>query len=621
MGGKIENSSANLEVPMVTPATLKSNNAQFPVANLPLGSIPFDEFSAKFALEFTTTEQRHGLTKNLSQTMQKEIREGIAQLLEVDKGVFDGFASFIPSIEEIAPQLAERMKNGGRLILIGSGSSGRLAIDIAAKSQNGQVIGLIAGGDAALIRAREGFEDSEKDGELAAKDLNLKADDIVILISASGSASFNVGCGHWAAEQGAHVLYFYNSKEVPSRTQGLFDRKKNPVIPLCLDIGPQAITGSTRLQGASLAIACLGGLTACAVYLQQGQEDLAKAYPRKLLKNLGLGQDLIRKNIGEIAKFAEIETAIFSDVRSNFRSVKDQSDQGYVTFIASENCARDSVTDAVESAPTFSTNPVRKEDEGNKKRAEFRTYMTGSKEMSWKTLLGRESTDQETNKYILACEADGVNSYAKRPKGKGNFVIGVAKLNEGEPLPKDLMQALAIAKEEGGKVGLIALCKGSFKEEIAGDALLVMENVPHDPFGFSETLVLKQVLNAISNSSMVLMKKVHGNQMIDVRASNHKLIGRCMRLILSIWSEYNNSPLDEKLLYEYILLVKERKKSDEEKGEYTPSIVKIVLAMLALGKSPADFEEIVKFLREQDESIDWIGEKNPKELGDFKSGV
>ena len=106
---------------------------------------------------------------------------------------------------------------------------------------------------------------------------------------------------------------------------------------------------------------------------------------------------------------------------------------------------------------------------------------------------------------------------------------------------------------------------------------------------------------------MILTNKVHGNQMIDVRASNNKLIDRCIRLTKEIWSEYRSDPVpSDKILYHYIAHVNALKKSYEKKGIYTPSVVKIMLAMLSLNKTPDDFQEIIDRLEKEQESVDWI---------------
>ena len=137
---------------------------------------------------------------------------------------------------------------------------------------------------------------------------------------------------------------------------------------------------------------------------------------------------------------------------------------------------------------------------------------------------------------------------------------------------------------------------------------MILENIPHDAAGISETILLKQVLNLISNSSMVLMNKVYGNQMIDVNASNQKLIGRCLRLTKAIWKELQPGiTYSDELCYYYITSVSALTKEREARGIYTPSVVKIVLTMLATEKTPADFQEAVDHLLRYKEKINWIG--------------
>lgn len=594
------------------------------LSTLPSGYMPFEEFAKEFAFGSISTEQLHPETKQLSQVMHTNVLKGMELLVKVDEGVVQGLEAFFPSIETLVPIFADKIGQEGRIFLVGSGSSGRVAIDIAAKCGSKfpkfreQIQGVIAGGDSAFIRAKEGFEDSETDGEVALKNENLGPHDIVILISASGSASFNVGCGHFSANQGASVFYFYNSHNIPLRTQRLFDRNVNPVVPLCIDIGPQAIGGSTRLQTATLAEACLGALLGSAFYFKQGEERLSKAYPTELASKMKQGLELIKDRLRMIQKFVLMEVEVFSSPNSNFKRLKDVSDEGYVTFVALEESIREVLIDSTETSPTFSTNPIRRECERHQRRAEFRAYLIGREDNNnaWKALLGRKVQYldiQETESFILADETEGIHSFSNRPKGKGNFVIGVAKISDSHSIPPQMLHVLNAVKRQGGAVGLLLLCTSQLSEEKikelehAYDCVLVMDKTPSDAIGFSETILLKQVLNLVSNSSMVLMNKVHGNHMIDVRASNKKLIDRCMRLIKDIWSDHEQKVPDDKFLYQYVVYVSAMKSAYEENGIYTPSVVKVVLTMLALKKSPAEFQEVIDFLAEKGERIDWIG--------------
>lgn len=580
---------------------------------LPEGIMSFHEFSKHFDLKDASTEQLNPITKNLSQTMQKDVIAGLEQLLEADKKIIEGFKSFLPAIDFFAPQLAEKVLSGGRVFLVGSGSSGRIAIDIAAKCNsffkecNRPIIGIIAGGDAAFIRAKEGFEDSEIEGEKALSQCNLGPKDTVILISASGSALFNVGCAHFAAEKGSRVMYFYNSKTIPARTQNLF--KNHSVIPLLIDIGPQAIAGSTRLQAATLAEAALGSLLVSTLYYATKRTQSAQKYPRDLIEKLKEGTRLIGSHLKQVRDFVDKEHEIFSDPRSNFRQLHDRTNQGYVTFLSDESCIRELLIDTTETSPTFSTNPPRRESELLKKRSEFQAYLIGEKENieAWESLLGRQPQNDNVADFLLTCKADGPNAYRNRPIGKGNFLIGVAKLQDSQEPLKEIMDQLKISHQQGGEINLILLCRGKLKKNDSKYSL-ILENVPHDSVGFAETILLKQILNLISNGSMILMNKVYGNQMIDVRASNGKLINRCMRLIKEIWRAYYPfSELDDRMLYHYINHVNKLKKDYEEKGMYTPSIVKIILAMLSLQCTPAHFKRVVDRLMKEQERIDWIG--------------
>ncbi|MBM3184481.1 MAG: hypothetical protein FJZ64_04165, partial [Chlamydiae bacterium] len=468
---------------------------------LPVGFLPYDEFVQKFSLGNTSTEQVHERTKHLSQMMQADPVKGLELLLHADNAVLSGFELFTSQIATLAPKLAEKMKAGGRIFLVGSGSSGRMGIDIAAKCNKSALIqGVIAGGDSAMIRAKEGFEDSEADGATAMEALKLTSKDTVFLISSSGSASFNVGCGHFAANLGAEVFYFYNSKEIPERTQKLFSRTNNPVHPLELDIGAQAITGSTRLQGASLAEMCLGGLLGTAILHLEGKKE-AEQYPLELFLKVREGNRQIRNNLEKIANFVQKEADVFLSPSANFRLLYDLKPQGYVTLLGDKSCLREILIDATETSPTFSMNPIRREKEVASKREEFRAYLIDEKEnrAAWKALLGREVNAADLadiDQFLLSSKSSGQHALTSRPTGAGNFVIGVAKVRS----PSDAKDLSALLSQMKGETGMILLSreKGKLPSNIP-PLTLHLEGVPFDRFGIVETLLLKQTLNLISN--------------------------------------------------------------------------------------------------------------------------
>lgn len=582
---------------------------------LPKDCKTYEEFAPLFLLEATTTEQINPLTKNLSQAVSEDICKGLEQLWEADQAVLSGFDQFIPTIEELAPKWAEKLLDDGRIVLNGSGSSGRLSLGLAARCQEvskrfgKQIIGVMAGGDSAMIRAKEGYEDSEAEGEKCLQFLGMTKKDISIQVSASGSAFFNRGCANQAANQGSQVYYFYNSKDIPQRTEQLFKRGNNPVNRLLLDIGPQSIAGSTRLQSASIAELALGCLLITALLYAEGKVEEARAYPKALAAKMAEANQRIKEQLTNIATFAKKEADLFLSQEANFYRQKDESAKGYVTVLGEKGTLRLGMTDMTEINPTFQINPIRRKSEEGKKRGEYRAYLAGEEDnrAAWDTLVGRSVAEQDradTDEFLVASGAQGNFSYESRPKGKGNLVIGLSSTGTGAVV--DMLKEV----KEGDK-GLIVVSKD--KVQLPEDPKMLtlkLDELPSDDYGQVEALTWKQVLNMISNTAMVLVGKVRGNWMTDMRAANQKLVGRAMRNVMGIWEEETKRemPITEEELYYYVLRVEELKKKFDTQNIYTPSVVRIILAMLFLEKKPVpqDFVEVLAFLAERQEQLSFL---------------
>ncbi len=586
----------------------------YPKAKADSEYLSYTEFKSKFSLGETSTEKDNPHTANLSETMSKNRHAGLAMLLAEEERVIEGFKVFAPRLNPISLSLAEQAKQGGRIIFIGVGSSGRAGIDLATKATKLypqlKCLGMMGGGDCALIQAREGFEDSPEQGRLSAEKLAITPQDSVFLISASGSASFNAGFGHAAANAGAKTYCFYNSTEVPERTSALFKRADNPVEPLLLDIGPQAIIGSTRLQGYSLARICLGYMLGQTILELDSQIDPAKLSIDYLAHQLTSSLTKIKAVIPDLVKIIDGEHRVFSSPHSNFRRVRDETHAGYVTLLGTATSARELIIDSVETSPTFFLNPRKREQEGHKRRAEYQAYLVGEQDnnQAWKIALGREpyfpEDSKEIHDFILSTEVSGNESFAKRPHGAENFVLGVEILHKGETPSAQLLQTITATQDGGGRVALIVISETPLTVEelnVKSDTVIVIQQ-EDDLLGLTFSQLLKWMLNLISNSTMVEVGKVSGNRMIDLRTSNNKLIDRCMRLIHEKWKDRHLlENLDDQALYEQIIQVYEMQKEYQERGEYTPSTLKMILAML---EKNCSFEEAISFLRDIDENID-----------------
>ena len=133
------------------------------------------------------TENRNSKTENLDSLSISEI---LKIMNEEDQNVLSTIKDAIPSIEKLIEQTVNAYNNGGRIIYIGAGTSGRLglmdAVEVVPTFNSDRFVGLIAGGDNAFVKAVEGAEDSK---ELCVKDLkniNLTSKDFLIGIAASG---------------------------------------------------------------------------------------------------------------------------------------------------------------------------------------------------------------------------------------------------------------------------------------------------------------------------------------------------------------------------------------------------------------------------------------------------
>ena len=197
----------------------------------------------KLNLGKLTTESRNQNTLDIDKVSTIEM---LQKINEEDKKVAIAVEKEIPQIANAIDKTVERMQNGGRLIYIGAGTSGRLGILDASECpptygvSEELVQGVIAGGKEAIFRAQEGAEDSK---ELAVKDLkerNLNENDVVVGIAASGRTPYVIGGLEYANEIGALTVSVTCNKDS--------EVSKCAKISIAPVVGPEVVTGSTRLK-------------------------------------------------------------------------------------------------------------------------------------------------------------------------------------------------------------------------------------------------------------------------------------------------------------------------------------------------------------------------------------
>ncbi|UFK40433.1 N-acetylmuramic acid 6-phosphate etherase [Pectobacterium parvum] len=189
------------------------------------------------------SETRNPATMALDQFSTLEMMHAFNQ---EDRKVPEAIAQVLPAIAEAVDLATASLQEGGRLIYLGAGTSGRLGVLDASECPptfgvpHGLVIGLIAGGPGALLKAVEGAEDDPTLGEADLKALNLTAADMVVGLAASGRTPYVIGALRYARDVGCRTAAISCNPHSP-----IAQEAQVAISPV---VGPEALTGSTRLK-------------------------------------------------------------------------------------------------------------------------------------------------------------------------------------------------------------------------------------------------------------------------------------------------------------------------------------------------------------------------------------
>lgn len=206
------------------------------------------------------TEQRNPASMDLD---TKSIEEILRIINEEDKKVPFVVEKEIPNIAKAVELVVKAFKSGGRLIYVGAGTSGRLGVLDASEcpptfgASFDMVQGIIAGGPAALMRSIEGAEDHPEDGAKAIDEKNVNEKDVVCGIATSSVTPFVVGAIKRAKERGAKTISITCHPE--SELANISD------VAIKLLVGPEVITGSTRMKAGTATKLVLNMITTTAM--------------------------------------------------------------------------------------------------------------------------------------------------------------------------------------------------------------------------------------------------------------------------------------------------------------------------------------------------------------------
>jgi N-acetylmuramic acid 6-phosphate etherase len=152
----------------------------------------------------------------------------------------------LPAINAAVDDAAAALKRGGRLVYVGAGTSGRIAIQDGAELRptygwpSERLVFVMAGGIQAVVSSVEGAEDDEASGAEAMTQAEVRQNDVVIAVAASGTTPFTVGALRCAGARGALCIAVANNRGAP-----LFELARHKIL---IETGTEVLAGSTRMQ-------------------------------------------------------------------------------------------------------------------------------------------------------------------------------------------------------------------------------------------------------------------------------------------------------------------------------------------------------------------------------------
>jgi N-acetylmuramic acid 6-phosphate etherase len=473
---------------------------------------PFDDFlsvAADFQLGSLETETPHPLTTNLSRLAVEDLPEAIRLLQRVDGEALRQFeergARLLP---DLARDIGETLSSGGRLFFCGCGATGRLSLslEIFCRHQGllprewaDRAVGFMAGGDLALIRAIEQFEDRPEFGARQLEELGFGENDLLIASTEGGETPFVIGATERATGISRRRPWFLycNPDEVLSasaeRSRRVLEnaaiRKGN------LAVGPMALSGSTRMQASTVLMAAIG--YAIAHRESPGAAPGAVSRLRAAHESLDLA--------GFLAPFVEAEAAAYE----RGEHVIYESDATWGITV---------VTDTTERAPTFSLAPFENQDRPGEPVSWCHFLLTGADEASaaWRDLLGRDPR---------AIEWPGIRETAGPEVLAGYDFSSSLIARRSARTGGATHRRMWIGWEDAGPGG------AGFRFDFNGGEVrgLLAMDPGMDPL--DRHLILKMALNAHSTLVMGRLGRYVDNLMVYVKPANLKLIDRAIRYV------------------------------------------------------------------------------------------
>ena len=546
----------------------------------------FIENEKQFHLGFLPTEQSSPLTENMDKEFALSVPGGVRNLQSVDRNVAAMAKKMFASNEykKLVDSGEKIIRNGGRIVFSGCGATGRLSIllesmwrkccdeNIKAKPYCDQVFSIMTGGDFALVKSVEFFEDYQIFGRRQVQELDMNECDMLVAITEGGETSSVLGTVFEALDRNCQVFLIFNNpadllcEHLERSRKAIRDPR---VCVLDLSCGPMALAGSTRMQATTSEQLIAGAALETVMYSLTGinPPDYLPAF-EKLLDELESPA-----NVQTMADYIAYETNLYKKKAS-------------VTYF-SDDYMLDIFTDTTERSPTFMLPPFRRNDDTTSPRPWAFVKNPGfSTAETWHRVMHRKlrCLDWKTADYeAMACPDNICNN----PPSISNhdllrFEIGNESIEDRIVSNSDGAVLITIGN---GKNPALETAFKNQTGDFADRRHLVIGNVPAGNFNIicniSDTplqlmwhMAVKLTLNTISTGSMAVMGRVTGNWMSWVNLSNKKLMDRGIRLVSKIGKvDYNTACIR---IYEAL----EELEKIQDRSQEAVSVVQYVLNKL-----------------------------------------
>lgn len=454
-----------------------------------------EEFLAKkhlFQLGDLPTETPHPKTVNLSDWAKDDLDRALATLRRVDLEALERIAKLKGELTSLFHAVADTLDAGKRIYLVGCGATGRLSLSLEylwrkAHPHSDQIISLMAGGDVALVHSLEGFEDFPEYGSRHLLELGFQNGDLVIGSTEGGETPYVIGAVERAAQVSSRkplFLYCNTTRillEKVERSRRVLTNDK--IDSYCLETGPMALTGSTRMQASTVLMLVIG-------LALEFRRDVDKAFAA-----LDAWIEFLRA-----AQIVRLKEFIIQESEAYQR--------GDFTLYSTDDFAITVFTDTTERAPTFNLAPFDNPKHMTDRHSLSYVSIAGAAtpELAWKALLARAPRPLEWPEIHSKATRDYLLSF--------DFGQGAKTFREAI-LPKGAHHVFRIDPAKGG---LHFRFRGLDELFPAPGTLPLFDH-----------LTLKLWMNMHSTLVMARLNRFEGNLMTWVYPSNGKLIDRAAR--------------------------------------------------------------------------------------------